>query len=78
MNYKTQVLGFIPDPAAGVARIHYELPLAGIQAPATVPLAPEARPVVTGARSYRQTGAIPSACSCAAATPPAVVTRTGP
>lgn len=40
VNYKTQVLGFIPDPAAGVARIHYELPLAGIQAPATVPLAP--------------------------------------
>ena len=40
INYKTQVLGFIPDPAAGVARIHYELPMAGVQAPASVPLAP--------------------------------------
>ncbi len=27
INYKTQVLGFIPDGAAGVARIHYELPM---------------------------------------------------
>ena len=41
VNYKTQVLGFIPDPAAGVAHIHYELPLAGIQAPRSVPLAPQ-------------------------------------
>ena len=40
INYKTQVLGFIPDPAAGVARIHYERPMAGVQAPASVPLAP--------------------------------------
>ena len=40
VNYKTQVLGFIPDPAAGVARIHYELPLSQVQAPASVPLAP--------------------------------------
>ena len=40
VNYKTQVLGFVPDPAAGVARIAYELPLAGVQRPATVPLAP--------------------------------------
>ena len=40
VNYKTQVLGLIPDPAAGVARIHYELPLGQWQAPTTVPLAP--------------------------------------
>ena len=40
VNYKSQVLGFIPDPTAGVARIHYELPLAHVQAPSTVPLAP--------------------------------------
>ena len=40
VNYKTQVLGFIPDPAAGVARIHYELPWGQTQAPQSVPLAP--------------------------------------
>jgi len=41
VNYKTQVLGFIPDPAAGIARIHYELPLGHVQAPSSVPLAPQ-------------------------------------
>lgn len=41
INYKTQVLGFVPDFAAGVARIHYELPLAYEQQPVTVPLAPQ-------------------------------------
>ena len=40
VNYKTQVLGFVPDAAAGVARIHYELPIGHLQAPASVPLAP--------------------------------------
>lgn len=40
INYKTQVLGFIPDVAAGVARIHYELPMGQLQAPLSVPLAP--------------------------------------
>ncbi len=40
INYNSQVLGFIPDPGAGVARIHYELPLAGVQLPTSVPLAP--------------------------------------
>lgn len=41
VNYKTQVLGFIPDAAAGIARIHYELPLGHVQAPSSVPLAPQ-------------------------------------
>ncbi|VUZ28025.1 D-alanyl-D-alanine carboxypeptidase DacB [uncultured Comamonas sp.] len=40
INYNSQVLSFIPDPGAGVARIHYELPLADVQLPASVPLAP--------------------------------------
>jgi serine-type D-Ala-D-Ala carboxypeptidase/endopeptidase (penicillin-binding protein 4) len=40
VNYKTQVLGFVPDAAAGVARIHYELPMGQLSAPASVPLAP--------------------------------------
>lgn len=41
VNYKTQVLGFIPDVRAGVARIHYELPMGQLQAPLSVPLAPQ-------------------------------------
>lgn len=40
VNYKTQILHFMPDSAAGVARIHYEPPLTGIAGPVTVPLAP--------------------------------------
>lgn len=40
INYNSQVLGFIPDPGAGVARIHYEVPLAEVAQPQTVPLAP--------------------------------------
>lgn len=41
VNYKTQVLGFIPDVAAGVAHIHYELPMGHLQTPGSVPLAPQ-------------------------------------
>lgn len=39
LNYKSVVMGFVPDPAAGVARIQYEPPLAGVQRPASVALA---------------------------------------
>lgn len=41
VNYKTQVLGFMPDATAGIARIHYELPMGHLQVPASVPLAPQ-------------------------------------
>jgi len=40
LNYKSVVMGFVPDAAAGVARIQYEPPLAGVQRQATVALAP--------------------------------------
>lgn len=40
INYKTQVLGFIPDVSAGIARIHYELPMGAMHWPVSVPLAP--------------------------------------
>lgn len=40
VNFKSQLLHFMPDEAAGVARIHYEPPLTGVQGPQTVPLAP--------------------------------------
>jgi len=38
VNFKAVVLGFVPDPAAGVARVTYEPPLAGLAVDATVPL----------------------------------------
>ena len=39
VNFKSQLFTFVPDASAGVARIIMEPPLAGVQAPATVPLA---------------------------------------
>ncbi len=38
LNFKSQVLNFVPDRAAGVASVSTELRLAGVQIPATVPL----------------------------------------
>lgn len=38
VNYKSLVFTFVPDRAAGVARVQVEPPLAGLQWPATVPL----------------------------------------
>lgn len=39
INYKSSVMTFVPDAAAGLARIQYEPPLAGVQRQATVALA---------------------------------------
>ena len=39
VNYTSQVMTFVPDVPAGVARIQYEPPLAGMQRQATVALA---------------------------------------
>lgn len=39
VNFKSLAMGFVPDAAAGVARIQYDPPLAGVQLPSTVPLA---------------------------------------
>lgn len=38
VNYKSLAIHFNPDRANGVARVHVEPPLAGLQVPATVPL----------------------------------------
>ena len=38
LNYRSVLMSFVPDPAAQVARVHYEPPLAGVQQQATVPL----------------------------------------
>ena len=38
INYRAQVFSFTPDPAAGVARVALEPPLAGVEFPASVPL----------------------------------------
>ncbi|MFT4192084.1 MAG: D-alanyl-D-alanine carboxypeptidase/D-alanyl-D-alanine-endopeptidase [Comamonas sp.] len=44
INYKSLVMTFVPQPASagapGYAAVHYEPPLAGLQLPARVPLAP--------------------------------------
>jgi len=40
VNYKTLTLTFLPDATAGVARISHEPPLAHVELPASVPLAP--------------------------------------
>ena len=42
VNFKAVVLGFVPDPAAGVARVSFEPPLAGLAVDATVPLSASA------------------------------------
>ena len=39
VNYKSVVLRFVPDPAARVAHVSAEPPLAGVQMPTSVPLA---------------------------------------
>lgn len=39
LNFKSVVLSFLPDPAAGVARVQYDPPLAGVQRQTTVALA---------------------------------------
>lgn len=39
LNYKSSVMTFVPDVAAGLARIQYDPPLAGVQRQATVALA---------------------------------------
>ena len=41
VNFKAQVFSFVPDPAAGVARVGMEPPLDGVQVPTEVPLSPE-------------------------------------
>ncbi|MBS0467999.1 MAG: D-alanyl-D-alanine carboxypeptidase/D-alanyl-D-alanine-endopeptidase [Proteobacteria bacterium] len=39
INYKALAMDFRPDAAAGVAHVHYAPPLAGVELPASVPLA---------------------------------------
>lgn len=44
VNFKSVVLDWVPDPAAGVARIQAAPPLAGLVVQATLPLAPAGTP----------------------------------
>lgn len=39
VNFKSVVMGFVPDPGAGVAHIQYDPPLSGVQRPESVALA---------------------------------------
>ncbi len=41
LNFKSLAFTFVPDPAAGVARLQAEPPLAGVSVPASVPLSSE-------------------------------------
>ena len=38
VNFKSLIYSFTPDPAAGVVRVAYEPPIAGVNVPASVPL----------------------------------------
>ncbi|WP_144326844.1 D-alanyl-D-alanine carboxypeptidase/D-alanyl-D-alanine endopeptidase [Tepidimonas aquatica] len=70
LNYGAQVLTFTPDPAAGVARVHVEPPLAGVTVPGSVPLAEgpcddwraALRADWSDARAPRLQGRYPTAC----------------
>lgn len=39
LNFKSVVMNWVPDAAAGVARVQWDPPLGGVQLPASVPLA---------------------------------------
>ena len=49
LNYASMVMTFVPDPAAQVARLQVDPPLAGVLTPATVPLAASPASVVSSA-----------------------------
>lgn len=44
VNFKSVVLDFVPDPAAGIARVQVSPPLAGLAVQTTLPLAPLGTP----------------------------------
>ncbi len=72
LNYKAVAMGFTPDTAAGVAHVRYEPPLARLQLPASVPLAPAGtacgdwrmglQAELTHAERIAFQGAYPAAC----------------
>lgn len=73
VNFKSVLLGFVPDAAAGVAHVQYDPPLAGVQQPATVPLASASVPCgdwraglradLGDATRFAFAGAYPPACA---------------
>lgn len=70
INFRSQVLTFVPDAAAGVAYIAMEPPLAGVRVPASVPLADgpcgdwrqQLQMDFSDARVLRLAGRYPAAC----------------
>ncbi len=70
INFKAMVFTFVPDRSAGVARVALDLPLAGVQWPATVPLGPgecadwrgQLRADFSDPAQLRFAGAYPAAC----------------
>jgi len=61
LNYNAVAMAFVPDAAAGLARIQYDPPLAGVQRQATVPLAAPGAELTDPARAAFQ-GAYPARC----------------
>ncbi|AVP56751.1 D-alanyl-D-alanine carboxypeptidase/D-alanyl-D-alanine endopeptidase [Pulveribacter suum] len=72
VNFKSLTFGFVPDEAAGVARVSHEPPLAQLELPASVPLAPAGtacgdwraglRADFTDAARLALAGSYPAAC----------------
>ena len=70
LNLKAVTLGFLPDPARGVARIRTDVPLAGVQIDTSVPLAPgdcgdwrgALKADLSDPASLRLAGTFPAAC----------------
>ena len=72
LNFKSVVMNWVPDSAAGVARVQWDPPLAGVQLPRSVPLAPAGtacgdwraslRAELTDPTRFSFAGAYPSSC----------------
>ena len=72
LNFKSVVMNWVPDAAAGVARVQWDPPLAGVQLPASVPLAPAGtacgdwrvglRAGLTDPARFSFAGAYPASC----------------
>ena len=72
VNFKSVAMGFVPDVAAGMAHVQFDPPLAGVQAPRQVPLAPAGtacgdwraglQAVLTDPARWAFAGAYPASC----------------
>jgi len=78
INFKSLAITFWPDPANRVARISYDLPLAGVALPSQVPLADAALPCGDYRAALKADFADPLRVRFAGAYPPACGEKTWP